>query len=289
MTVLGYVKYDLPNLCVKDLQLYRAMYCGLCKGIAKSCGQRARMGLTYDVTFLSVFLHNILGIDVKIERQGCIAHVKKRSIALTDELTEELGALNTLLVYYKLTDDIADGGKGRGKRVFFKKGFRRAKKKYPALVKLVSDYMAEQEKTEKSGASSPEMAADPSACMMQALSDHFLKEKASKATRSLFYEFGKWVYLIDALDDYDKDKKKREYNPFVLTYGSESRKALMEEHGEEISFLFDTSFYAMRESLEKIPFSFNRDLSDNVILRGLPLETARVMRGEPIRVENVKI
>lgn len=287
--MLGYVKYDLPNLCVKDFLLYKAMYCGLCKGISKSCGQRARMGLTYDVTFLSVLLHNILGVDIKIEKQGCVGHVKKRSIALTDELTEELGALNTILVYYKLTDDIADGGKGRGKRILFKKGFKRAKRKYPALVKLVGDYMTEQEKTEKSGATSPEMAADPSACMMQALSEYFLKEKSSTATRSLFYEFGKWVYLIDALDDYDKDKKKKEYNPFVLTYGCDSRKELMEQRGEEISFLFDTSFYAMRESLEQIPFSFNRDLSDNVILRGLPLETARVMRGEPPRIENVKL
>lgn len=287
--MLGYVKYDLPNLCVKDLQLYRAIYCGLCKGIARSCGQRARMGLTYDVAFLSALLHNMLGIDVKIERQGCIAHVKKRAIALPDSLTEELGALNTVLVYYKLTDDIADGGRGRGKRIFFKKGFKRAKKNYPALVKIVGDYMTEQEKTEKGGAASPEMAADPSACMMQALSDHFLKEKASGATRALFYELGKWVYLIDALDDYDKDKKKKQYNPFVLSYGSESRKALTEEHGEEISFLFDTSFYAMRESLEHITFAFNRDLTDNVILRGLPLETARVMRGEPVRVENVKL
>ena len=68
-----------------------------------------------------------------------------------------------------------------------------------------------------------------------------------------------------------------------------TKKELMEKEGEEIGFLFDTLFYSMRESLAKIPFSFNRDLTDNVILRGLPLETARVMKGELPKKMQVKI
>ena len=38
---------------------------------------------------------------------------------------------------------------------------------------------------------------------------------------------GKWIYLIDALDDYDKDKKKGAYNPFVLAYGAPTREELL--------------------------------------------------------------
>ena len=278
--MFGYVRYDLPNLYIKDLMLYRALYCGLCKGIASSCGQRARMGLTYDVTFLSALLHNITGTDVKVEKQNCFEHaIKKRPIAVVDGLTEELGALNTVLVYYKLTDDVADGGKGRGKRGWFRKGFKRAKKRYPELVRIVEDYMREQSSAEKSKVASPDMAADPSAKMMRTLSVHFLKEGANEATGELFYALGKWVYLIDALDDYDKDRKKKQYNPFVLSYGCGSRAELMEKYGEDVRFLFDTTFFSMREGLAKVKFHFNRDLTDNVILLGIPAETERVMNG----------
>lgn len=278
--MFGYVRYDLPNLYIKDLMLYKALYCGLCKSIGASCGQMARVGLTYDVTFLSALLHNMTGTDIEVERQNCFEHqFKKRPIAKVDELTKELGALNTVLCYYKLTDDIADKGKGRGRRVWFKKGFRRAKKRYPALVEIVEKYMREQSKTEQEKTSSPDMAAEPSACMMQSLSDHFLKERASAATRELFYGIGKWVYLIDALDDYEKDVKKKNYNPFALSYGAKTRAELMEKNGGDISFLFDTLFYSLRESLSQIEFHFNRDLTDNVILRGLPMETDRVMQG----------
>ena len=282
--MFGYVRYDLPNLYVKDFMLYKAMYCGLCKGIGKACGSIARMGLTYAVACLSALLRNIAGIDVKIEKSHCVQHtIRKRPIACVDSLTEELGALNTVLLYYKLTDDLEDGGKGRGKRLFFKRGFRRAKKKYPELVEIVDGFMREQSRTEKDKTASPDRAADPTANMMKTLSDHFLKEKKSEFTGNLFYGLGKWVYLIDALDDYEKDGKKNNYNPFVLSYGRMSLQELMEREGEDIHFLFDTLFYSIRENLAKIPFAFNRDLTDNIILLGLPAETERVMKGEKRR------
>ena len=104
--MFGYIRYDLPNLFIKDFMLYKALYCGLCKGIGVSCGQRARLGLTYDVTFLSALLHNMMGIDVKIERKNCFEHaIRKRPIAAADDLTQELGALNTALAYQKAADD----------------------------------------------------------------------------------------------------------------------------------------------------------------------------------------
>ena len=69
--MFGYVRYDMPNLYIKDLVLYQSLYCGLCKGIGKACGQAARLGLSYDVAFLSALLHNMTGTDVKIEKQNC--------------------------------------------------------------------------------------------------------------------------------------------------------------------------------------------------------------------------
>ena len=108
--MFGYVRADTPYLFIKDDKLYRAMYCGVCKGISDVCGQSARMGLSYDVTFLSVLLHNLAGVDVKIEKSHCLTHcIRSRQMAEVDELTRQLGALNTALVYFKYTDDIADG------------------------------------------------------------------------------------------------------------------------------------------------------------------------------------
>lgn len=280
--MFGYIRTDTPYLYIKDDNLYRAMYCGVCKGIAETCGNAARMGLSYDVTFLSVILHNILGTDVKIEKQHCLTHcIRSRQMAEVDELTRRLGVLNTVLVYYKYTDDIQDGDRGRGKRLWFKRGFRRAQKRYPEIVKIVRDNLAEQEKLEKAQVASVDRAADATAQMLSEFSTYVLGEKATQHTKRLFYAVGKWIYLIDALDDYDKDKKKGAYNPFLLAYGADCLSSLMQgKDGAEVRFVFDSLFADVRESLAEISFRFNRDLSDNILLRGMPTVTKRVMCGK---------
>ncbi|MBQ9713864.1 MAG: hypothetical protein IJV83_00930 [Clostridia bacterium] len=279
--MFGYVRADTPYLYIKDDALYRAMYCGVCKGIGQVCGHTARMGLSYDVTFLSVILHNILGEDVKIEKQHCLTHcIRSRNMAEVDELTRKLGALNTVLVYYKYTDDIADGDRGRGKRLWFKKGFKRVKKAYPEIERIVRENLAKQEEIERAKTDSVDRAADSTAVMLAEFSDYALGEKATPYTYNLFYAVGKWIYLIDALDDYDKDMKKRAYNPFALAYKAACKKELCEgEYGKEVEFIFHAIFFDIRENLGQISFRFNRDLSDNILLRGLPMMTKRIMSG----------
>ena len=279
--MFGYVRTDTPYLYIKDDKLYKAMYCGVCKGIAEVCGQTARMGLSFDTTFLSVLLHNIAGVDVKIEKSHCLTHcIRAREMANVDEMTRQIGALNAILVYYKYTDDIMDGDKGRGKRLWFKKGFKQAKKKYPQIENIVKSNLSAQERTEKAKTDSLDRAADATATMLAEFSDLVLGDKATEYTRNLCYALGKWIYLIDALDDYDKDGKKGSYNPFRLAYQAESKRALLAgEHGDEVRFVFNAIFFDIRENLSRIAFKFNRDLSDNILLRGLPMMTKRIMSG----------
>ena len=279
--MFGYVRTDTPYLFIKDDKLYRAMYCGVCKGISEVCGQTARMGLSYDVTFLSVLLHNLAGVDVKIEKSHCLTHcIRARQMAEVDEITRRLGALNTALVYFKYTDDIADGDRGRGKRLWFKKGYRQVQKKYPEIARIVRENMQAQEKVEQAKTDSIDRAADATATMLAEFSDYVLEEKKTEFSHNLCYAIGKWIYLIDALDDYDKDKKKGAYNPFLLAYGAESRTALLQgEQGAEVRFVFNAIFFDIRENLSRLTFHFNRDLSDNILLRGLPMMTRRIMDG----------
>ena len=276
--MFGYVRTDTPNLYVKDQALYQAMYCGVCKGIAEVCGHTARFGLSYDVTFLSVLLHNIAGVDVEVQKSHCLTHcIRVKQMAAVDDLTRALGAFNTELVYYKCVDDIADGDKGGAKKLFFQKGHKRVQKRYPAIYELTKRNMERQQVLEREGVQSVDRAADATATMLAELSNELLGEKKTEDTYALFYHLGKWIYLIDALDDYDKDKKKGAYNAFLMEYGEESREALLKNRGKDVAFFFQTVFYEIAERLKKIPMAFNRDLIDNVLLRGLPQETKRVM------------
>ncbi len=290
MTMFGYVKYDKPNLYIKDFTLYRSVYCGLCKGIKNSCGNICRFALTYDITFFSAILHNIKNIDVKITKQRCPEHfIVPIPMAETDELTDKLGALNTLLAYYKCLDNIQDENKGKIERFAFKGGYKRVLKEYPEMEKIVKENTSLQEKIESANVDSLDIAADASAKMVAELSDHLLEEYKSEYTYKLFYALGKWIYLIDALDDYDKDLKKKRYNPFVLAYKEKSKADAVKNHLEDLNFIFNCIFADIMINRKNIKFHFNTDLIDNVLFKGIPNETKRVVFNKKCDKGNFKI
>ena len=277
---------------VKDGVLYKALYCGLCKSIGACCGQRARFGLSYDTTFLSALLHNIKNTDVKIENSRCILHpVVKRPMAADDEITRAVACLNTALAYFKQCDDVEDEKKGRMRRALLRKGMKRADSLHPAIGKIIRRRMKELSALEKAACASLDMAADPFANMIADISDYCLGEFATDATRGLCYGIGKWVYLIDALDDYDKDVKKGNYNPFYAAFGNVDRAQMLEKNGEETDFVFRSIFAANAENLKGIRFYFNHDLTDNIILRGIPAVTQRVRCGckDKIKPEKARL
>ncbi len=280
--MFGYIKADLPNMYVKDTVLYQAMYCSLCKGIGQTCGQKARFVLNYDLTFLSVLMHNLMGEDVKVEKQHCAIHlIRKRPIALTDELTKRIAKLNVILAYHKLNDDVIDSGKGRIKRSFFKKAYKKAKKLEPEMDNCVKKMYNELLRLEKFNCDSIDMIADPFGNMMQEIVKILMQEKITQEISELAYCLGKWIYLIDALDDFDKDKKKKNYNVFVCAYNDvKNQDELICKYKQDLVLVFSSVLSQIGELTSKINYNFNHDLIDNVLYRGLSAQTKRIMEKE---------
>lgn len=278
--MFGYIQPDKPYLFYKDEVLYKALYCGLCKAIGEGCGQMPRTALSYDMAFLSALLHNIKNANVKIEKRRCAFHLRSKPMARPDETTVMLGFVNTALAYYKLLDDREDGDARGGFAFLYRRGFRRAVKKHPALVEIIERQLEEQAKTERSGCAVIDMACEPTAVMMQKISDYVLGGYATEHTAGLCYDLGKWVYLADALDDYDKDVKKGRYNVLYNAYGCPTKAEAVEKGYGELTFIFDSLFADMRQRLAKIKFYYNHDLTDNIILRGIPIKTRRLFYGK---------
>lgn len=277
--MFGYIKPDNPYLYLKDDRLYKSLYCGVCKAIGGTCGQMARMSLTYDIAFLSAAVHNIVGKDVEIKQSHCIIHpIKKRPIAYSDELTDTLACINVILAYNKLQDDILDDGKGNVKSLFLKRGYKKAKKRCPEINEIVVKYCKQQNELEKNLCTVLDAVCEPSAKMLAEISDEVLGDKKTEYTNRLFYAVGKWVYLIDALDDYDKDVKKKNYNLLRLIYNAENGNELIKTHGEELAFVFNDMFTAIQECVLNIKFNFNSDLVKNILLRGITATTNEVVK-----------
>jgi hypothetical protein len=286
--MFGYIKPDLPNLYIKDSVLYRSMYCGLCKSIGANCGTVSRFTLNYDMAFLSTLFHNIMDKDVVIKDEKCIMHqIVKRPMASRDYITDVAAYLNVFFTYYKLTDDIEDLKKGRFKRSFFKKGYKKSLKVMPELEKIIKDRYSELVRIEKEACDSIDIAADPFGNMIKDISVLVLKEYSNADTEALCYGIGKFVYLIDALDDYNKDIKKDNYNVFYNAYKCSDYDELLIKFKNDIEFVFGSIFKIISDSLKNIKFYFNHDLTDNILLKGLPQVTKKILNKEKIKCKKI--
>lgn len=252
----------------------------MCKSIGKGCGNFSKTALTYDVAFVSVLLHNVAGCDFKVEKRRCLLHLAKRFMAIPDDISVLLGCVNTVLAYYKLIDDRQDGEKKGAFSFLYKRGYRRALRRHPQVSQIIKECISRQHELEKSGCAVIDRACEPTAVMMKELSRYALKESATAATDALMYDIGKWIYLADAFDDYDKDVKKGGYNVLYNAFGCAEKRIAVERNGEEIEFLFNSLFADMRENLALIKFNYNHDLTDNIILRGIPLKTRKIIYGK---------
>ena len=57
--MFGYVTIHEPELKVKDLNKYKAYYCGLCRVLKEDYGFMGQMTLTYDMTFAIILLSSL--------------------------------------------------------------------------------------------------------------------------------------------------------------------------------------------------------------------------------------
>ena len=107
--MFGYVEPDKPELKIRDFELFRGYYCGVCKSMGKRYGQVSRLSLNYDLAFLAVLLDSISGEmpDGKIER--CIVHpIRKRCVIRHNRFIDYAADMNIVLTYYNLRDKWTD-------------------------------------------------------------------------------------------------------------------------------------------------------------------------------------
>ena len=54
--MFGYVMPRMEDLTQEERERYHAAYCGVCRALGERFGQRCRVALTYDMTFLALLL-----------------------------------------------------------------------------------------------------------------------------------------------------------------------------------------------------------------------------------------
>lgn len=270
--VFGYVKPYTPELKVKESEIYKAVYCTLCRELGRNFGFPARLTLSYDFTFLALLRLAMAPGCAGFSQGRCTVNPLKKCNfcnSVGDNL-DLVAAAGVMMMYYKLLDNIADGG-------FFKKiGYtiirpiyafphRRAARRFPEIEAAVAAYIRDQAALEKAHCAGIDRAAEPTA---KALSYIFSlcadEEKSRRVLERMGYLAGKWIYLIDALDDFEDDRKHGSYN--VLTLLEESEEGAKKRILSNLNVCVDE----IGKCASLLQLERYREIVLNVIYLGLP-------------------
>lgn len=277
----GYVTPVKDKLRKQDYVLFRAFYCGVCVETGKAFGALARYATSYDAAFLAALVHDAANQTVEFEVSGCVGNpFTKKAMVKHNPLLERVAAANVLLAYYKLLDDVIDGG-GAKKRVAcraIRKPYLKAKALLPKVDAIIAARYDELREKEKSGEKSVDRAADSFACMLRETVNAIMDGKTDDNLGGLCYNIGKFVYLIDALDDVADDAKSGNYNPFIAAYGDfTGRREFFEAHAADIGFIINSTVNRAIECFNGMRFTQSYTLLKNVVYDGLRSKAAEVL------------
>lgn len=279
----GYVVPIKDKLSQADFCLYRSFYCGICKAIGRNYGQIPRFTTNYDMVFLSVLIFDATKHEVNFENKGCICNpFKKKTTVCGNDLLDKIVAANLILTYYKATDDVIDdGAKKKIARQFLKKSYKKAKSVLPEVDAIAERQYEKLRKLERENTVGVDRVADCFAVMLMQIAGVLLGDNAEDKLLKLCYNVGKFVYIIDALDDVAEDYKKKHYNPLLAeTPEFKSRKQYIEDNRENLSFMLNSTANRAIECFNGMVFTGANDLLANVVRFGLRGKIEEIMGSE---------
>lgn len=284
--MFGYIRPHTPELRVREYEYYKAVYCGLCRSMGKCTGQCSRMTLSYDFAFLSLVRMALSGTVPAFRRRRCFVHpLRKRNCMEPNGESDYCARAAAILSFEKCRDDVADERgmrrfRARLRCLFLHGAYRRAKKKLPDLAAGVREALCRLSALEKERhASVDEPAAVFGDLLALIVSYDYEGDRATLAAH-IGRTVGKFIYIADAADDYEKDVNSGSYNPFALLY----KGGFTAEARTSAEVALRAELCDLEEAFLLLPETIcpeQKEILCNILYLGMPATVKKVLYGAP--------
>lgn len=261
--MFGYVNVNARELTPVEKKRYGAVYCGVCRQIREQSGNLSRLGLRYDIAFLSLLLMSLYEPEEESGKNACHLHpITKRP--WVDNAFIRYGAdMNVALACYKCRDDWQDEKKFTAKWMadIFGKNMPRIEQEYPRQCAAIAACISELSRLEGENCPNPDESAN---CFGRLMAELFVVEEDfwAPTLRELGFHLGRFIYLLDAAVDFERDKKRVSYNPYIAMGMEEPDWIRWREY-------LVLTMAKCTESYERLPLVQDKKLLDNVLYSGV--------------------
>ena len=263
--MFGYININQKIMTEENKKAYQAYYCGLCRRLKSNCGTKGQVLLDYDMTFLVVLLTGLYELSDESSEITCALHPTKRRTVWTNEATDYAADMNVILAYHNLIDDWKDD-KAYSKKAFAKmldKDYTRIMQKYPRQVKAIEEYIRRTEEVERARETNLDAVAGLTGEM---LGEVFCwkEDEWAEEMRTLGFYMGKFIYIMDAYEDYAVDMRKGAYNPLVYMNREKDQ-----DLDTLVRLLLTSMMAECAKSFERLPILLHADILRNVLYSGV--------------------
>lgn len=258
--MFGYVRANVADLSEAQKARYQACYCGLCRALKERHGQLGRLALTYDMTFLTMFLSSSYEPEEASGTMRCVTHPAKAHPYVQNDVSAYAADMTIALTYHKCMDDWQDEGKRSAKAYAdaLKKAYAQVKARWPRQTAAIEDGMKRLSDVESRREPSPDAAANCFAGLMAEL--FVMKEDYWRnALRTFGAALGRYIYLVDAACDYEEDKKSGGYNPVLL----------LDKQPEDMREYLTHALGQASAAFETLPLVQDEDILKNILYSGI--------------------
>ena len=257
--MFGYVMPRMEDLTQEERERYHAAYCGVCRALGERFGQRCRVALTYDMTFLAILLSALYEPETTDETHRCLAHPVKKRRMIRSKYTDYVADMNVLLSYYKALDDWIDDHNVL--KLAFSKIINSRHDDYREKADAIASLLNELGTREKENETNIDTMAGIFGNIMAVL---FVpqKDQWSKSLERMGFFLGKFIYILDAYDDLENDIKKKKYNPF---------KSVCKESGfdDNIKAMLTMMMAECSKEFETLPIIEHANILRNILYAGV--------------------
>lgn len=261
--MFGYIIVNKQEMKFKEFDLYQSYYCGFCQELKNFYGKTGQLTLSYDLTFLILLLTSLYETETVTSSCKCIAHPFEKHPTRTNEFTKYAADMNLLLAYYKCEDDWLDEKKVTKKAMsgLLKKKVARVASDYPKKAELIRERLTKIQEYEQANSKNIDEIAG---CFGDIMAEIFAvrQDEWEKELRRMGFFMGKFIYLMDAYEDVEKDKKDGNFNPFSELYGTEQ----FEKSCEQILTMMMAE---CSKAFEKLPLLEYTEILRNILYSGV--------------------
>lgn len=260
--MFGYVTASFKELTKEQQHRYNSVYCGICRRIQAQSGNVARLTLRYDMAFLALLLMSLYEPEEVSGKNACLPHPLTKKPWVDNPYIRYAADMNVALAYYNCLDDWHDDGSRSAKQMakLLETHLPEIESRYPRQCKAIRECICQLSKMEKENCPNPD---EPAACFGELMAQLLVYKEDlwAPALRQMGDSLGRFIYLLDAALDYDKDEKKEKYNPY-LAMGTGKDWARWEEYLVLTMGRCTTAF-------EMLPLVQDKALLNNILYSGV--------------------